>query len=58
LFGGNVTPRQREEVADRPVYSEGHTWPSMANCYDGGVCFDAGPAVWVFFARFKLRSYL
>ena len=35
------------------VYSEGHTWPSMANCSDGGVCFDAGPAVWAFFARFK-----
>jgi len=35
------------------VYSEGHTWPSMANCYDGGVCFDAGPAIWAFFARFK-----
>ena len=35
------------------VYGEGHTWPSMANCYDGGVCFDAGPAVWAFFARFK-----
>ena len=35
------------------VYSEGHTWPSMANCYDGGVCFDAGPAVWAFFAGFK-----
>ncbi|HJX65959.1 MAG TPA: hypothetical protein VJ860_18625 [Polyangia bacterium] len=35
------------------VYSEGHAWPSMANCYDGGVCFDAGPAVWAFFARFK-----
>jgi len=35
------------------VHSEGHSWPSMANCLDGGVCFDAGPAVWAFFARFK-----
>lgn len=35
------------------VFSEGHSWPSMANCYDGGVCFDAGPAIWAFFARFK-----
>jgi poly(3-hydroxybutyrate) depolymerase len=35
------------------VYSEGHTWPSMANCSDSGVCFDAGPAVWAFFASFK-----
>jgi poly(3-hydroxybutyrate) depolymerase len=35
------------------VHTEGHAWPSMANCYDGGVCFDAGPAVWAFFARFK-----
>jgi hypothetical protein len=34
------------------VYSECHTWPSMANCLDGGVCFDAGPAVWAFFAGF------
>jgi len=25
----------------------------MANCYDGGVCYDVGPAVWAFFARFK-----
>lgn len=35
------------------VYTESHTWPSMANCLDGGVCFDAGPAVWAFFARFR-----
>jgi len=36
------------------VHTEGHNWPtSMANCRDGGVCFDAGPAVWAFFARFK-----
>jgi poly(3-hydroxybutyrate) depolymerase len=35
------------------VHTEGHSWPSMANCLDGGVCFDAGPAVWAFFARFK-----
>ena len=35
------------------VYTEGHAWPSIANCYDGGVCFDAGPAIWAFFARFK-----
>jgi polyhydroxybutyrate depolymerase len=35
------------------VHSEGHAWPSMANCYDGGVCFDAGPAIWAFFARFE-----
>jgi polyhydroxybutyrate depolymerase len=35
------------------VHTEGHTWPSMASCYDGGVCFDAGSAVWSFFARFK-----
>jgi polyhydroxybutyrate depolymerase len=35
------------------VHTEGHNWPSMADCYDGGVCFDAGPAVWAFFARFK-----
>jgi len=34
------------------VHSEGHIWPSLANCLDGGVCFDAGPAVWAFFARF------
>jgi poly(3-hydroxybutyrate) depolymerase len=34
------------------VHTEGHTWPSMANCSDGGVCFDAGPAIWAFFARF------
>jgi poly(3-hydroxybutyrate) depolymerase len=56
-----VTPSDCVEyqgcLSDLPVvwcvYSEGHTWPSMANCYDGGVCFDAGPAVWAFFARFK-----
>ncbi|MGB8294905.1 MAG: hypothetical protein WCG85_05710 [Polyangia bacterium] len=35
------------------VHTEGHSWPSMANCYDGGVCFDAGPAIWTFFASFK-----
>ena len=35
------------------VHTEGHSWPSMANCLDGGVCFDAGPAVWAFFARFR-----
>jgi hypothetical protein len=35
------------------VHNEGHSWPSMANCLDGGVCFDAGPAVWAFFARFR-----
>ena len=35
------------------VYTEGHTWPSMANCLDGGICFDAGPAIWTFFASFK-----
>ena len=35
------------------VYTEGHSGPSMANCLDGGVCFDAGPAVWAFFARFN-----
>ena len=35
------------------VHTEGHSWPSLANCLDGGVCFDAGPAVWAFFARFR-----
>jgi poly(3-hydroxybutyrate) depolymerase len=35
------------------VHTEGHSWPSMSNCLDGGVCFDAGPAVWAFFARFR-----
>jgi len=35
------------------VHSEGHNWPSLVNCLDGGVCFDAGPAVWTFFARFR-----
>jgi len=30
----------------------------MANCYDGGVCYDVGPAVWAFFARFKQRYCL
>ena len=35
------------------VHTEGHNWPSLANCLDGGVCFDAGPAVWTFFARFR-----
>jgi len=33
------------------VHTEGHSWPSMANCLDGGVCLDAGPAIWTFFAR-------
>lgn len=35
------------------VHTEGHNWPSTANCYDGGACFDAGPAIWAFFTRFQ-----
>ena len=34
------------------VHTGGHIWPNEAECPDSGTCFDAGPAVWRFFARF------
>jgi poly(3-hydroxybutyrate) depolymerase len=34
------------------VHTQGHNWPSGTNC-DGGVCFNAGPAIWAFFASFQ-----
>jgi polyhydroxybutyrate depolymerase len=37
------------------VHTEGHNWPTAnaTGCSDGGVCFDAGPSIMAFFARFK-----
>jgi poly(3-hydroxybutyrate) depolymerase len=35
------------------MHTDGHNWPRMADCGDGGMCFDAGSAIWSFFARFK-----
>ena len=34
------------------VHTGRHIWPNEAECPDVGTCFDAGPAVWAFFARF------
>ncbi len=43
--------------ADLPViwcvHDEGHNWPNTRYGCDGGVCFDAGPAIWSFFASFR-----
>lgn len=37
------------------VHTQGHNWPtaSGSGCGDGGVCFDAGAAIWTFFTRFQ-----
>jgi poly(3-hydroxybutyrate) depolymerase len=37
------------------VHDEGHNWPTAnaTGCSDGGACFDAGPGIVAFFARFK-----
>ncbi len=32
------------------VHDQGHNWPNTRYGCDGGVCFDAGPAIWSFFA--------
>jgi polyhydroxybutyrate depolymerase len=32
------------------VHDEGHNWPNTSFGCDGGVCFDAGPAIWSFFS--------
>jgi poly(3-hydroxybutyrate) depolymerase len=32
------------------VHDQGHNWPNASYGCDGGVCFDAGPAIWSFFA--------
>jgi polyhydroxybutyrate depolymerase len=34
------------------VHTLGHNWPSTTSC-DGGVCFNAGPAIWGFFVSFQ-----
>jgi polyhydroxybutyrate depolymerase len=34
------------------VHNEGHNWPNTGYGCDGGVCFNAGPAIWTFFASF------
>jgi poly(3-hydroxybutyrate) depolymerase len=42
--------------ADLPVvwcvHDQGHAWPSLIRDCDGGVCFDAGSAIWAFFSSF------
>jgi polyhydroxybutyrate depolymerase len=32
------------------VHDQGHSWPNTNSDCTGGVCFDAGPAVWAFFS--------
>ena len=34
------------------VHTLGHNWPATTSC-DGGICFNAGPAIWGFFASFQ-----
>ena len=49
----------QECQADAPVawcvHTQGHNWPTAtgSGCSDGGVCFDAGAAIWAFFTRFE-----
>lgn len=35
------------------VHDEGHAWPTLGSDCHGGVCFDAGTAIWAFFASFR-----
>jgi polyhydroxybutyrate depolymerase len=35
------------------VHDEGHAWPTLGADCRGGICFDAGAAIWAFFASFR-----
>jgi polyhydroxybutyrate depolymerase len=35
------------------LHDQGHAWPSLVRDCDGGVCFDAGSAIWAFFSSFQ-----
>jgi hypothetical protein len=38
---------------DPCVHDQGHNWPNTGYGCDGGVCFDAGPAIWSFFSKLQ-----
>jgi poly(3-hydroxybutyrate) depolymerase len=35
------------------VHDEAHAWPNLTSDCHGGICFDAGSAIWAFFSSFR-----